>query len=48
VINATDYREIPYHFGVNQVAMTIKRGAVIYQQGEVVNHTAKENAADAR
>jgi len=48
VINATDYREIPYHFGVNQVAMTIKRGAVIYQQGEVSNPTAKENAADAR
>ncbi|MBZ5593541.1 MAG: imidazolonepropionase [Acidobacteriia bacterium] len=48
LVNATDYREIPYHFGVNLVAMTIKRGAVIYRQGQVSGGTAKENAADAR
>lgn len=35
VLDAPDYREIPYHFGVNLVAMTLKEGEVLYQQGEV-------------
>ena len=48
LLNATDYREIPYYFGVNLVATTIKRGVVIYQQGEVSGGKEKENAADAR
>jgi len=48
LLNATDYREIPYHFGVNLVATTIKRGAVIYQQGQVSGGKEKESAADAR
>jgi imidazolonepropionase len=48
LLNATDYREIPYYFGVNLVAITVKRGAVIYQQGQVSSGTPKENAADAR
>lgn len=48
IINANDYREIPYYFGVNLVDMTIKRGAVIYRQGEVMDKSAKEKAADAR
>lgn len=30
VFNVSDYREIPYYFGVNTVAMTIKRGTVVY------------------
>ncbi|HWR52838.1 MAG TPA: imidazolonepropionase [Bryobacteraceae bacterium] len=30
VFNASDYREIPYYFGVNPVAMTIKRGTIVY------------------
>ncbi|MGE5487207.1 MAG: imidazolonepropionase [bacterium] len=30
VYDVPDYREIPYHFGVNPVAITIRRGAVIY------------------
>jgi imidazolonepropionase len=29
VFDVPDYREIPYHFGVNPVAITIKRGTVI-------------------
>ena len=29
VMNATDYREIPYYFGGNNVHLTIQRGAVI-------------------
>lgn len=35
VLNAADYREIPYHFGVNLVRMTMKRGVVIYREGAV-------------
>lgn len=35
LLNAADYREIPYHFGMNLVAMTIKRGAVLYKEAEV-------------
>jgi len=35
MFDASDYREIPYRFGVNLVAMTMKRGAVLYQRGEV-------------
>ncbi len=33
MFDVPDYREIPYHFGVNLVAMTIKHGAVLYQKG---------------
>lgn len=29
VLNAADYREIPYYFGVNNVHLTIKRGAIV-------------------
>jgi imidazolonepropionase len=36
VLNASDYREIPYHFGVNLVNRTVKRGVTIYQEGKVV------------
>jgi imidazolonepropionase len=35
IMNAADYREIPYHFGVNDVHMTIRQGSVIYTEGEV-------------
>ncbi len=30
VVNASDYREIPYHFGMNLVAMTMKHGDLVY------------------
>jgi imidazolonepropionase len=30
-----DYREIPYHLGLSMVAMTMKRGVVLYRRGEV-------------
>ncbi|MGC4050454.1 MAG: imidazolonepropionase [Paludibaculum sp.] len=30
VLNVSDYRELPYSFGINHVAMTVKRGDVIY------------------
>ncbi len=35
VLDVPDYREIPYHYGVNLVAMTLKRGEILYRQGEV-------------
>jgi len=35
LVDVADYREIPYHFGANLVAMTMKKGAVVYTQGEV-------------
>jgi len=40
VLNAADYREIPYHFGVNLVRMTVKRGAIVYQEGAVCGPAA--------
>lgn len=48
LLNAKDYREIPYFFGVNLVDMTIKRGVVVYRQGQVEETAGKEKAADAR
>lgn len=35
ILAAPDYREIAYHFGGNLVAMTMKRGEFLYQQGGV-------------
>ena len=35
VLNAADYREVPYRFGMNQVHATVKRGRVIYREGRV-------------
>ncbi len=34
MLNITDYREIPYRFGMNLVAMMMKRGDVIYPRME--------------
>ncbi len=30
MLNVSDYRQIPYHFGMNLVAMVMKRGDVVY------------------
>lgn len=32
LIDAASYRFLPYHFGINQVAMTIKNGKIIYSR----------------
>ncbi|PYT31191.1 MAG: imidazolonepropionase [Acidobacteria bacterium] len=48
ILDAEDYREIPYHFGMNLVATTMKHGVVVYQQGRVVDTVAEENAGDGR
>jgi imidazolonepropionase len=37
MLNVRDYREIPYHAGVNSVHMTVKRGVVIYKEGGIEN-----------
>jgi imidazolonepropionase len=36
ILNAADFREIPYHFGWNQVHLTMKRGVTIYREGTVL------------
>lgn len=33
LLNCSDYREIPYHFGVNQVFLVMKKGMVVYREG---------------
>lgn len=38
ILGASDYREIPYHFGVNLVQKTICRGEVIYDRADVTWH----------
>lgn len=35
ILNISDYREIPYHFGINHVHMTLKRGIAVYEEGAV-------------
>ena len=35
MLNAGDYRELPGQLGTNLVHLTIKRGKVVYQEGEV-------------
>jgi imidazolonepropionase len=35
MLSVPDYREIPYHFGVNLVEMTIRKGRVIYRAPDV-------------
>ena len=35
MLTVSDYREIPYHFGVNIVEMTMKNGKIIWQRSNV-------------
>jgi imidazolonepropionase len=35
MLDTSDFRDLGHHLGHNLVAMTIKRGRIIYQQGEV-------------
>jgi len=41
ILNASDYRETPYHFGWNQVHLTMKRGITIYREGVVARGTVQ-------
>jgi len=40
LLNASDYREIPYYFGVNPVYQTIKRGEILYEEGSISKREA--------
>jgi imidazolonepropionase len=35
ILNISDYRELAHHFGTNLVQSTMKRGELIYEEGEV-------------
>ena len=35
MFDVPDYREIPYHFGVNLVAMTMKNGKILYRKEDM-------------
>jgi len=35
MLNVSDYREIPYQFGVNLVSLTMRKGQVVYREGAV-------------
>lgn len=35
MLNVSDYREIPYYFGVNLVALTMRRGEIVYKEADV-------------
>lgn len=35
IFDVPDFREIPYHFGVNLVAAVVKRGVLVYERAEV-------------
>ena len=35
ILNVSDYREVAHHFGMNLVHMTVKRGELIYKEGDV-------------
>jgi imidazolonepropionase len=42
VLNVPDYRDLAHHFGDNLVQLTMKHGAVIYQEGEVTHLAAEQ------
>ena len=35
MLDVPDYREIPYHLGVNHVEMTMRKGKVVYREGGI-------------
>ena len=34
MLSVSDYREIPYHFGMNMITMCMKRGDVLFPRME--------------
>ena len=36
LLNASDYRELPFRFGSNLVYMTVKRGEIMFARGPSV------------
>jgi len=41
LLNVPDYRDIAHHFGINQIHMVLKNGAIVYREGEVSAWTEK-------
>ena len=44
MLSVSDYREIPYQFGVNLVSMTMRNGQVEYREGAVTCANGRGNA----
>jgi len=42
ILGISDYRELAHHFGMNLVHTTMKRGEIIYQEGEVAPRPPKD------
>ena len=42
ILNISDYRELAHHFGMNLVRTAMKRGDVIYEEGEVAPRVPKD------
>jgi imidazolonepropionase len=42
ILNISDYRELAHHFGTNLVHTTIKRGEIIWEEGEVAPRPVKD------
>jgi imidazolonepropionase len=42
ILNTPDYRDLTQHFGMNLVHMTMRRGELIYKEGEVAPRAAQD------
>ena len=42
ILNISDYRDLAHHFGMNLVHTTIKRGEIIWEEGEVAPRPVKD------
>ena len=42
ILNVSDYHELAHDFGMNLVHMTMKRGKIIYTEGEVARRAAED------
>lgn len=42
ILNISDYRELAHHFGMNLVHTTIKRGEIIWEEGQVAPRPMKD------
>ena len=46
ILNVADYREVAHHFGMNLVHMTMKRGEIIYKEGEVSARPSSDHRSE--
>jgi len=45
ILNTSDYRDLSSHFGTNTVHVTIRRGDILYREGEVAPRPANDDGA---